>query len=133
MKIEMRYCSAFAQSAGPCDMRPVPSAISEHIHQQAKFYLHQEREADRQAVQAFCKFAGKALSVAKPLCADVRVEITEWCQGEIAFEMQELYLSKDTPDKIKQILTELVQKADAVLINAGAETVQLLLSYKLSH
>lgn len=137
MKVEARYYSVFAQEeaqlAGSYDM-PVPHAVSEHIHQQIKSFFQEEREVsiDHQAVQVFCKFAGKALHIAEPLCADVKVEITERHQGEIEFEMQSLYISKDTPDYIKQTLMELIQKADTVLADAGEETVLLLLSYKLS-
>lgn len=97
-------------------------------------YFQQEREADtdRQAVRDFCILAGRALGIAKQLAADVEIEINERHQGDIVFEMQDLYLSEDTPVQVKHTLFEIAQKADRVYMDSAMCKIQLVFSYNLT-
>lgn len=48
------------------------------------------------------------------------------------FEMQDLYLSEDTPEQVKHTLFEIAQKADRVYMDSAMCKIQLVFSYNLT-
>lgn len=138
MRIEARCCSANIQNernaADHCGTNPVPAEVSNLIRQAMRSYVQQERDAntDHQAVRDFCILAGRALGIAKQLAADAEIEINERHQGDIVFEMQDLYLAGDTQDPVKHTLFEIAQKADCVYMDSAVRKIRLVFSYNLA-
>lgn len=138
MKIEARYYSADIQNeqnaAEHCATNPVSAKVTDLIHQSVRSYFQQERDADtdHQAVRDFCILAGRALGIAKQLVADVEIEINERHQGDIVFEMQDLYLAGDTPEQVKHTLFEIAQRADRVYMDSAVCKIRLAFSYNLA-